>query len=333
MNLNWRGIFPAATTQFTTDEGIDIDATMRHLDAMVAAGVHGMIMLGTVGENCSLEYERKTRRHQGDGRARRAAACRCWSASRNTRPRGACRFAEAAPRTRRRRPDGAAGDGLQVRPARDDRPFPGRGQVDRSADHVLQQPRQLRRRHHARDVRRPGRRAAVRGDQGIVRTIRRRSPISSIVCGNRYTLFCGVDDLALESTMLGVDGWVSGLVNAFPAENRLLWDLVMAGRLEEARRSLPLVHAAAAPGHARQVGAIHQARRAECGFGTEVVRAPRLPLGRTRRSQILSIIRKAIETRPTSTQINGEAPRPKTRSRCRPPPVDFRPARPLVTTA
>ena len=60
MNLNWRGVFPAATTQFTADEAVDIDATMRHLDAMIDAGVHGMIMLGTVGENCSLEYVAKS---------------------------------------------------------------------------------------------------------------------------------------------------------------------------------------------------------------------------------------------------------------------------------
>src|SRR6185436_17248981 len=42
--------------------------------------------------------------------------------------------------------------------------------------------------------------------------------------GDRYILFAGVHDLVLECLMLGADGWVSGLVNAFPHENRLLWD-------------------------------------------------------------------------------------------------------------
>ena len=82
------------------------------------------------------------------------------------------------------------------------------------------------------------------------------------VCGDRYLLFCGVDDLVLESLLLGATGWVSGLVNAFPAENRLLWDLATAGRWDEARRGLPLVHAAAAPRHARQARPVHQARGA-----------------------------------------------------------------------
>src|SRR5262249_18757098 len=54
-------------------------------------------------------------------------------------------------------------------------------------------------------------------------------------CGDRYLLFCGVDDLVLESVLLGAVGWVSGLVNAFPAENRLLWSLAQDGRWEEAR--------------------------------------------------------------------------------------------------
>src|SRR5262245_31216234 len=59
MGLNWRGVFPAATTQFTADYTVDVRATLRHLELMVDAGVHGLIMLGTVGENCSIEYDEK----------------------------------------------------------------------------------------------------------------------------------------------------------------------------------------------------------------------------------------------------------------------------------
>src|SRR5689334_22412136 len=59
MRCEWRGVFPAAVTHFHDDESLDLDATMRHLDAMIEAGVHGLIMLGTVGENCSLEYAEK----------------------------------------------------------------------------------------------------------------------------------------------------------------------------------------------------------------------------------------------------------------------------------
>src|SRR5205085_12266434 len=63
--------------------------------------------------------------------------------------------------------------------------------------------------------------------------VRRITDLKNL-CGDRYFLFCGVDDLVLESIVLGATGWVSGLVNAFPGENRLLWDLIASGRLEEA---------------------------------------------------------------------------------------------------
>ena len=101
-------------------------------------------------------------------------------------------------------------------------------------------------------------------------------------CGGRYTLFCGVDDLVLESLLLGATGWISGLVNAFPAENRLLWDLAAAGRWEEAvavyRWYMPLLHLDT---HVKLVQYIKLAVQ-ECGFGTETVRAPSPAAGRRR---------------------------------------------------
>jgi 4-hydroxy-tetrahydrodipicolinate synthase len=118
------------------------------------------------------------------------------------------------------------------------------------------------------------------------------------ICGDRYLLFAGVDDLALESVMLGATGWVSGLVNAFPAENRLLWDLTTAGKYEEAvkvyRWYTPLLHLDT---HPKLVQYIKLAN-AECGLGSEMTRPPRLPLEDAERDEVLAIIRKAIRTRP-----------------------------------
>jgi 1-pyrroline-4-hydroxy-2-carboxylate deaminase len=117
-------------------------------------------------------------------------------------------------------------------------------------------------------------------------------------CGGRYALFCGVDDLVLESLLLGVDGWVSGLVNAFPAENRLLWDLARAGRWDEAlevyRWYTPLLHLDT---HVKLVQYIKLAQQ-ECGLGSERVRPPRLPLIGNERERVLTIIRAGISTRP-----------------------------------
>jgi 4-hydroxy-tetrahydrodipicolinate synthase len=118
------------------------------------------------------------------------------------------------------------------------------------------------------------------------------------VCGDRYLLFCGVDDLVLESVVLGAVGWVGGLVNAFPEENRLLWDLLTSGRMDEAlkvyRWYTPLLHLDT---HVKLVQYIKLAS-ATNGYGSELTRAPRLPLVGREREEVLAIIRRAIETSP-----------------------------------
>jgi 4-hydroxy-tetrahydrodipicolinate synthase len=102
----------------------------------------------------------------------------------------------------------------------------------------------------------------------------------------------------LESVMLGAVGWISGLVNAFPAENRWLWDLLMSGQYDEAldvyRWYTPLLHLDT---HPKLVQYIKLAAQ-ECGFGSEMVRAPRLPLEGEERERVLGIIRHGIRTRP-----------------------------------
>ena len=59
MRCEWKGVFPAAVTHFRDDQSLDLPAMLRHLDIMIDSGVHGLIVLGTVGENCSLEYAEK----------------------------------------------------------------------------------------------------------------------------------------------------------------------------------------------------------------------------------------------------------------------------------
>jgi dihydrodipicolinate synthase/N-acetylneuraminate lyase len=117
-------------------------------------------------------------------------------------------------------------------------------------------------------------------------------------CGDRYVLFGGVDDLALESQLLGAQGWVSGLVNAFPRESRRMWDLAAAGKWDEAREIYrwytPLLHLDT---HVKLVQYIKLVMQ-ECGIGSELTRAPRLPIVGEEREQILAIVRRANETRP-----------------------------------
>ena len=116
--------------------------------------------------------------------------------------------------------------------------------------------------------------------------------------GSLFILFSGVDDLVLESIALGAQGWISGLVNAFPAENRALWDLATNNKWDEARALYrwytPLLHLDT---KVKLVQYIKLAMQ-ETGLGTELTRAPRLPIIGEERERILKIIRDAIATRP-----------------------------------
>ena len=260
MAVQWRGVFPAATTQFHADQSIDIRATLAHLDAMIAAGIHGLIMLGTVGENCSLEYPEKlellkaTVEHVKGRVPVLTGVAECTTAL-------ACRFARDARR--------AGVDGLMVLPAMVYKSDPRETMAHfRAVAAATDLPIMVYNNpvsYHV-DIT-PEMFAELADEPKFVaikessENVRRITDLKN-VCGDRYILFCGVDDLVLESLLLGAEGWVSGLVNAFPAENRLLWDLAASRPLGRGAGGLSLVHAAAAPRHPREAGPVHQARGA-----------------------------------------------------------------------
>jgi dihydrodipicolinate synthase/N-acetylneuraminate lyase len=146
--------------------------------------------------------------------------------------------------------------------------------------------------------------AALAGEETVVAIkessddVRRITDLINLY-GDRFILFSGVDDLVLESILLGAKGWVSGLVNAFPQENQALWQLATSGRWEEARELYrwytPLLHLDT---HVKLVQYIKLAM-AEVGLGSEMVRAPRLRLAGSERDRILAVIRHALATRQT----------------------------------
>jgi 4-hydroxy-tetrahydrodipicolinate synthase len=116
--------------------------------------------------------------------------------------------------------------------------------------------------------------------------------------GNRYQIFTGVDDLFLESAILGIDGWVCGSGIAFPKENQLLWDLAQAGRWDECRAlyrwSQPLMKLDTHIHFVQYIKLLCQ----ETGLGKEWVREPRLLITGAEREQVLKIIREALAKRP-----------------------------------
>ena len=296
MAVQWRGVFPAATTQFHQDQAVDFKSTLTHLDTMIDAGIHGLIMLGTVGENCSLEYSEKiellkaTVAHVAGRVPVLSGVAECTTAL-------ACRFARDAQRV------GVLG--LMVLPAMVYKSDPRETMIHfRTVAAASDLPIMVYNNPVSYHVDITPEMFAELADEPKFVAIKessdnvRRITDLKNVCGERYMLFCGVDDLVLESLLLGAAGWVSGLVNAFPAENRLLWDLATSGRWDEALRVYrwytPLLHLDT---HVKLVQYIKLAVQ-ECGYGSERVRAPRLPLIGEERERILAIIRRGIATRP-----------------------------------
>lgn len=298
MEKMWTGVLPAATTQFREDESMNIETTLKHLEVMIEAGVHGMIMLGTVGENCSLLFDEKIELLEATVQHIRGRIPVLTGVAEYTTSL-ACEFSQAA--------QDVGVDGLMVLPAMvyksDVRETIKHFQTVAGAvdlpimcynnpviygvditpemfEEMADEPRLVAIKESSEDTRR-------------ITDLKNR-------LGDRYSLLCGVDDIVLESLALGADGWISGLVNAFPAENRLLWDLMASGKYEDAfdvyRWYTPLLHLDTDPKLVQYI----KLAMAEVGLGSENVRPPRLPLIEPERMRILSIIQNAISKRPLS---------------------------------
>ncbi|MGA2145071.1 MAG: dihydrodipicolinate synthase family protein [Bryobacteraceae bacterium] len=297
MRIHWKGVFPAITTQFRADQSLDPAATARHLNAMIQAGIHGVVFLGTVGENTALEYREKLNllkemKQAVNGRIPILTGVAEYTTSL------ACRFACDAEKI--------GVDGLMVLPAMVYKSDRGETLAHfRTVARATSLPVMVYNNpvSYAVDVT-PDMFEELAGEPTIVgikessENVRRITDLVNQV-RDRYILFCGVDDLVLESVLLGAQGWISGLVNAFPEENRALWDLATSGQWELARELYrwytPLLHLDT---KIKLVQYIKLAM-AETGLGSEWVRAPRLPLAGAERDEILAVIRKAIATRPT----------------------------------
>jgi dihydrodipicolinate synthase/N-acetylneuraminate lyase len=298
MKVSWRGVFPAITTQFRDDQSLDIDATARHLEAIIRAGIHGVVLLGTVGENTALDYEEKltvVREMLAVVRGRIPVL----SGVAEYTTRLGCRYARDVEKL--------GLGGLMVLPGMvyksDEREtiahFRAIAQSTALPIMIYNNPVS-----YGVDV--PPEAFAQLADVPNIVAIKESSEnvrrITDLVnlLGDRFILFAGVDDLVLESMLLGVQGWVSGLVNAFPDENRALWDFAAAGQWEQARELYrwytPLLHLDT---KVKLVQYIKLAM-AEVGLGSETVRAPKLPLVGAEREAILKIVRQAIATRPVA---------------------------------
>jgi dihydrodipicolinate synthase/N-acetylneuraminate lyase len=296
MQVKWRGVFPAATTQFAADGALDLNKTKHLLESMLDAGIHGVIMLGSVGENTVLEPEEKLAVIK---MAKEAVKGRVpvLSGVAETSTALACRYAKAC--------EDAGLDGLMVLPGMvykaDSREAIAHFRTVAAATKL---PIMIYNNPAAYSVDlQPQDYVALKDVPNLVcikessGNPRRITDIFNTV-GDRYIMFCGLDDLVFEAATLGAVGWVSGFTDAFPKESVKLWELLAAGKFEQAlkiyRWFTPVLHL---DDHPKLVQYIKLAQ-AMTGVGTETVRAPRLPLVGPERERITALIQRAIDTRP-----------------------------------
>jgi 4-hydroxy-tetrahydrodipicolinate synthase len=296
MNVRWQGVFPAVTTQLKRDQSLDLDATARHLEVLIDSGASGLVMLGSLGENQQLLPDEK----------RRVVAVAIETA-RGRVPvlSGVIENSTAAAIQYARDMERMRADGLMLLPAMIYRadaretiahyravaaatalPIicynnPLAYQIDITPEMFAE----------LADVENF---VAIKESSGDVRRI---TDLRNAT-GDRYALFCGVDDLVLESIVLGATGWIAGMGLAFPRENQYFWERAIAGDYETARRLYawytPLLHLDTPIKFVQYIKLAIQ----EAGLGAEWVRAPRLTLIGEERERILAIIHRGLETRP-----------------------------------
>lgn len=296
MKPYWSGVFPAITTQLHKDGSIDLDGTAAHTEVLIKSGIKGLIYLGSLGENQPMSGDEKRRVIEAmvkvvNGRVPVLSGVAETST------------AEAVRYTRDVEKLGA--DGVMLMPA-----MLYKGDPDETLAHfrtvakstglpimIYNNPIS-----YANDIT-PELFAKLADQKNFVALkessgdVRRITDLHNTV-GGRYAIFTGVDNLALEASILGIDGWVAGTGIAFPAENQYFWELTRKGKWEEARAIYrwftPLLHLDVSTKFVQYIKLAVQ----ETGLGKEWVRAPRLVLKGEERKRVLKIIHDGIANRP-----------------------------------
>jgi 4-hydroxy-tetrahydrodipicolinate synthase len=292
-STQWRGVFPAITTQLNRDQSLDIAGTARHAEVLIKSGIKGLVFLGSLGENQALLAEEKRLLIREMIRAVNGRVP-VLSGVAETSTAEACRYVRDLEKL--------GADGFMVMPA-----MLYKGDARETMSHfrsvakATALPIMLYNNpiSYANDLT-PDMFAELAEVENFVALkessgdVRRITDLRNLV-GNRYAIFTGVDDLVLESAILGIDGWVAGAGIAFPKENQRLWDLITAGKWEKARELYrwftPLLHLDVSTKFVQYIKLAVQER----GLGKEWVRAPRMPLVGEERRRVLEVIRTAVE--------------------------------------
>ncbi|QBA63948.1 dihydrodipicolinate synthase family protein [Muriicola soli] len=296
MNFKWEGVMPAVTTKFTSDDTLDLELFLKNVDAQIKAGVSGIILGGTLGEASTLE--------EGEKESLVTATVKYVSgkvpvivniAEQSTR--GALKAVELAEKY--------GANGLMVLPpmrykANNTETVTYFSEIAKSTtlpimiynnpvDYGIEVSLSM----FEELIHFPNIQAVKESTRDITNITRLRNRF-----GERLNILCGVDTLALESLLAGADGWVAGLVCAFPRETVAIYKWIKEGKHREAlalyRWFMPLLELDINPQLVQNIKLAEVAT----GLGSEFVRAPRLPLQGEERKRVQGIINAAMASRP-----------------------------------
>ncbi|TDQ30331.1 dihydrodipicolinate synthase family protein [Tenacibaculum caenipelagi] len=296
MSINWKGVMPAVTTKFTDNDTLDLKMFEVNIKAQLEAGVHGIVLGGTLGEASTLSDDEKRVLTKTTVQLVNDQVPVLMNIAEQT-TKGAIEAAQKAEE------DGARGL-MMLPPMRyksgeretveyfkavaNNTSLPimvYNNPVDYKIEVTLDMFDELLKCNNIQAVKESTR------DISNVTRIKNRF-------GDRLKIMTGVDTLALESLLMGADGWIAGLVCAFPNETVAIYELQKAGRIQEAleiyRWFLPLLELDINPKLVQNIKLAEVAT----GIGTENVRAPRLPLIGEERKHVLNVIETGLKNRP-----------------------------------
>lgn len=303
MQLNWQGVYPAISTQFHADGSINYPANAVMLEQLISDGIDGIIALGTVGENASLTATEKREFLQQTvktvaGRIPVIAGCTEHSAAQ------AIDYIKAA--------EQIGVDGIMLLPAVVYRGTNREVLVHyQTVARATRLPIMIYNNPVSYGVDINLEMTALLAEEPNIVAIKESTTDTRRITelqsrfGDRFQIFCGVDDIALESVLLGATGWISGLTNVFPRESVMLFKLARAGRIKEAREIyrwfMPLLRLDTIPTLVQCIKLAEQL----LGRGSENVRLPRLALQGSERDYVEQVVAQALRTRPDLTSYQA----------------------------
>ncbi|MEM9078053.1 MAG: dihydrodipicolinate synthase family protein [Bacteroidota bacterium] len=294
--VDWTGVYPAVTTKFKTNGELDVPEFLRNIEYQVSAGIDGVVIGGSLGESSTISHDE------------RLELAKATLDSVGDEIDVILNVAEGSTRNAMElvRKAGEIGvHGIMLLPPMMYKPTDEEvldyfisvakstylpimiynNPVDYKIEVTIEMFERLQEVENIKAVK--------ESTRDISNVTRMRNHF-----GNRFKILCGVDTLAMEELLMGADGWVAGLVDAFPAETVAVYRLVKAGRIQEAlkiyRWFLPILELDISPQLVQNI----KLAEVMTGIGTEPVRPPRQMLAGAERERVLAILEQGLTTRP-----------------------------------